>query len=122
MPEVADIMQTSEKVLGKCKEPEDSDSEVVQKPAKMHAREDNTEEDNHKGSKRRNSKASRTSTSTKVATKSIKVKTEPEAKQKGRSTGSRNFSIPEIHRLLRSINLRLPIGGKGWEVVAADSV
>ena len=55
-----------------------------------------------------------------MATSKAKVKAEPvsKAKQKGRATGSCNFSYEEIHRLLHGINNQLPIGGKGWEAVA----
>ncbi|KAF8222818.1 hypothetical protein L208DRAFT_1320420 [Tricholoma matsutake] len=36
---------------------------------------------------------------------------------KGHATGSRNFTAPEIHRLLCHVNVHLPMGAKGWDLV-----
>jgi hypothetical protein len=53
-----------------------------------------------------------------VGPSKVKVKAEPKRKlAKGHAPGSHNFSLPEVHRLLCYINVRLPIGGKGWDVV-----
>jgi len=105
-------MRPSSKVLGKRKAREDTDEprEITQASSssktlvKRKARDDTNEPPKKK----------------RVATSKAKVKAEPasKAKQKGRATGFCNFSYEEIHRLLRGINNRLPIGGKGWEAVA----
>jgi hypothetical protein len=109
-------MHPSSKVLGKRKAREDTDEphEITRASSsskalvKRKAR-DNTDQPPKKK---------------RVATSKAKVKAEPasKAKQKGRATGSRNFSYEEIHRLLRAINTRLPIGGKGWAAVTIDRV
>ncbi|KAF8079108.1 hypothetical protein FPV67DRAFT_1776157 [Lyophyllum atratum] len=50
-----------------------------------------------------------------------KVKAEPKSKvTKGRVAGSRNFSTEENLYILHCIERRLPIGGAGWQVVAAE--
>ncbi|KAF8234204.1 hypothetical protein L208DRAFT_1262745 [Tricholoma matsutake] len=36
---------------------------------------------------------------------------------KGHATGSHNFTAPEIHRLLHHVNVHLPMGPKGWDIV-----
>jgi hypothetical protein len=109
-------MRPNSKDLGKRKAREDTDEpgEITRPSSKVLGKRkarDNTDEP---------PKKKRVAKDSKPGTSKAKVKAEPvsKAKQKGRSSGSRNFSSEEIHRLLRGINTRLPIGGKGWEAVA----
>lgn len=78
---------------------------------------DGEDEEDTKPIKCAPSKASQASTA-KAGSSKVKVKSEPKAKSlKGHTTGSCNFSPPKVHRLLRYINVQLPMGAKGWDLV-----
>jgi hypothetical protein len=102
LPEVNDIMHPNSKALGKRKARKDTDKpgEITRPSSKALSKRKAHDNTNEPPKKKHMAKDSKPGTS------KAKVKAEPgsKAKQKGRSSGSCNFSSEEVHRLLRGIN------------------